>query len=522
MRTQGPGGPSERRVRRARIAHLARFLVAPATVYLAAFALRLFGLHAPIWGDEAWHFSASRRLFDAPTNVYTMLDPVSESWDHLFWWRPMFVGLLAPAAFVSFEAWRLWHLAFTATTPLFGYFILKDLRVRPAVLWTTIALLSVQPLLFTWGVVVFPDGLMTTFVAAALWMHVRGKVFVAAPLLTAALWSKESALVVAVYLTLHALVRSLTEPGARPLWKLLGPALLYLVGTVVGLIPLLTYMGSGGQPPGWVLANDGWAPLDRLFVHVALAPLFIVGLLWKRTRMWAGLPLVLATFYLLLTFVADRHVEGWYFTLPTFAALVAGGAVADEAIRRAPKVGFRFARPAIVSLLVVLTALASTSAALPKSEWKGTITHPIAGDPDFALWEEIEWTLKRGQEEQDLVTFFEGRHEHTIALVDVGWFFALYPFSPQADEVRQAYTEWYHGTPDDAERWEELLERRANVSVVHKNGSPANRAIVDTYSNCKVFENAFYLVFEGPRCAGRAPVVQGLYAEYMRKSAAPT
>src|SRR5687767_12838000 len=79
-------------------------------LYLATVALRLLNWRMVLFGDEAWHYFASRH-FGQPQGAITEIGASQpERLGRLVWWRPLFVLALAPAAALSFEAWRLLHL----------------------------------------------------------------------------------------------------------------------------------------------------------------------------------------------------------------------------------------------------------------------------------------------------------------------------------------------------------------------------------------------------------------------------
>lgn len=489
-------------------------VAAGAALYAIALALRLTAWRSPIDGDEAWHFYAARHLFSSPDNVIGFPGDRVLDVGSLFLWRPLFEAGLAPAAFISFDAWRLACIALTALTPCLAAATLLRLKSQPILAYGAGVALLVLPIFFRWGTVVFPDGPLTVAVAAALWARAGGHVRLSAALHLAAMWTKESAAVAVGYFLVVDLVASLRDGSSRVWPPRIARAPFYgMVVGVLGVLPLAAYALQGGRPPGWNHLNDGFAPLDRLVVFLPLLPVLVAGLAWPRTRVVAGLALAYPAFYLTLTLFADRHIELWYLVLPSYVAVMAVAYVLDEARLAAKRVAWKGARRGVAVVAVGLALLVVAHAVLPQSTpGKGALTHPITGESDRSLVEEIRWTNMRGQNDEDLFAAVTGRHDPVVALVDVDWFYALYPFAETSGVVRQAYTASFEGGAHDAASWAALVEERANLTVVGPvDAGPLNAALRAVYHDCLVFENPSYLAFEGARCPGRAAALEDRY-----------
>jgi len=470
-------------------------------VYLVGLSARLPAWHGTLFGDEAWHFYGARHLGRAAANVHPMLRDDVAPLAHLVWWRPLFELSLAPAAWISFDAWRLAHILVTATLPLFAWLILRDLGVRRVYAYAAAAVVAFEGLFVSWSAIVFPDSLLTTAFAAGLWSMVRRRPRATGAFFLAAMWVKESALVGVVAVVGLMFVANVRK--GRPLCPLvLDPmerAGAWPAG--LGLLPLLFYLSQGGAPPGWTHGGDTRFAMDHLTLVLPFAVFIVLGIKWPRTRRFALLALAYPAFYLFIAAVLGRQIETWYLVLPSFLSVVAVALVLDEWHSRArpsQAVGRRVVVGLVGALLLMQVAVPITAA------WKGPPAHPITGLPDPSYLDAVRFVNARDRTVPDAFEAVRQRDHGTVFLVDLGWFFTLYPFAEMASTVRTGYSEWYDGSEASADDWAHLVESFAASTLVHKETRPVNEALRSVYADCIVYENPDYVVIDGRGCTGRA------------------
>jgi hypothetical protein len=86
-----------------------------------------------------------------------------------------------------------------------------------------------------------------------------------------------------------------------------------------------------------------------------------------------------------------------------------------------------------------------------------------------------------------------------VLLVDVAWFFAIWPFSERAGFVATAYTEG--SVPDQV--WGDAVEDIANTTVLRRGTTPLSLALGDVYGDCMTDASPEYVILRGQGCKGR-------------------
>lgn len=484
--------------------------------YLVAVALRLSMWLSPVYGDEAWHFYLAHHWGRDAPNLHPMDLETTEDLTALFWWRPLFEALLAPFAYVSFPAWRLAHLLITATLPLWAVAILRGRGVARRVAYPAGAAVAFLPQFVTWSVIVFPDGLMTTFFAAALWARQRGRTLWAAAGFIAACWTKEFAAVSVAALAAASLTRALRERRAT-LWPpRLDPDTFRLAAALaLGLVPVGFYLLNGFRAPGWSPPGPLGPILDHALLLPWMAGALAVGLAWPRPRPHVLLALVYPGFLVVLHGPLQRGIEIWYYVLPTFLVLLALAVTCDEAMRRARTAPRPAHAKALRAVAAITVALLLADLSLPSNAAKTLAFRPLGGEPEPSMAEAIHDQNARDFDLEHTYAAAKGTGARTVFLVDVGWFFHLYPFAEGFQTVRVGYGEWFDGTRGQADRWARLIESQTDLTVIgHPEANAAfNQALRSTYADCTVFAVPNYVVIAGPSCPGRGG---DLFANYER------
>lgn len=467
-------------------------------------AIRLNSWQSPLFGDEAWHYYVARHLGQDPGHIHTMLDAEGVRIRHLFLWRPVFELLLLPAALVSFDAWRLAHLFLTSSLVPLTYFILRERGVRAPIALAGAAAVLLSPVFHTWSIIVFPDGLLTTAIAAALFFESRGRTGLATGFFVLAAWIKEVGLVLLGFLFLLELVAGLRRMDSSlcPLRLNAHQTRLALAG-LIGALPAMLFVSQGGQFPGWSTGGDPAALVDLLFLLPWLAPVVFAGLAWPRTRRAALLALVYPLFFSTYRLAFNGGVELWYHVLPSFLAVVAAALVLDELWRRA---GSRPApRAAASAVLLVVGGLLAAGAFVPGSPAKAALLSPASAEPRPSLADTFQAMERQDADLPEAFAQVPPAAWGHVFLVDPAWFLTLYPFGERAATLRYAYTEWWNGTGADLARWVILLEQFADVTLVSKPLAVGrlSEAIRTTYADCTLFENPSYVLLDTRACAGR-------------------
>ncbi|MEK6975988.1 MAG: hypothetical protein AABY18_06570 [Candidatus Thermoplasmatota archaeon] len=465
--------------------------VAPASLYLVAVAARLSLAWTRPFGDEAHHYYIARHFGHGPTNVLGMLD---NEW--LFWWRPLFSLLLSPGAQFGFTGFRVGYVLLAAVLAPALWSWLRGRGVSPVASATAGGLAALHPFLVVWGVRAFPDGLMVAVFVAGLAVWERGRVLAGAALLLAATWVKEVALVgVAVIL-----VEELLPDVHRDRWDLqvrLRPRHVALLAVLaLSYVPHLYAESIGGRSPGWSRDGSLAAVVDGAFTTIWFVPLVAVGLLFRQSRRPAILALAYLAFFGGYAVAFGGRAEQWYFVMPTVLGIAAAVAAIDAARVSARPALRRLARPAAAVAVAILAAQVLLPAA---TAGKQEALHPTVDVFELSYLETVR--AERGRD-QDLWTALDqlrGDDLHNVFLVDVAWFFAIWPVSERADLVATAYT--VGSAPDGV--WVAAIEEVANTTFLRVEGTPLNLAIRDVYEDCITVASREYVILRGQGCQGR-------------------
>jgi hypothetical protein len=488
----------------------------PLALYAVALAARLPLLRMPIYGDEAVLYYLSRHPLQDALNIHPLDLPDVYRLGFFFWWRPGFRLLLVPGALVSFQAYRLLHLAITALLPVLTLLLLRALGVRRWIAAAAGLGVAVYPTFVHWGVIVFPDSTMVVAFTAGLLAWTRRRFAWAAAAFTAAIWLKEVAVVGVAFLGVWAAAEALRERRWR--WWPPRPdaaTAACLSAIVLGILPLLYYMGQGGAQPGWTRGGNGRDLPDYLWPSIWLAGFALAGLCWRRTRLLAALSFVYPAFYLWYAWRLDRGVELWYIVEPVFLGLLASVLVVDELWARSARSARRWPRAMAVGASVLVFGVVALQVLAPAA-WtvKGELLAPIGHRTEASLQE--VYVRDYGFDPlADLMAHLSPGDLRTAFLVDFGWFYIAYPFGEKAQTVRFAFTGYEFNTVHEIARWTTLVETGSNVTIVHTPATinPLNQALRTAYGDCATYTNVHYMVIHAAPCPGRTDRV---VAEYER------
>lgn len=458
----------------------------PALLFAAAAALRLWLVGSPLYGDEAAHYHIARHLGAAPANVHHAdLLP-----SHLFPARPAFFLLLSPGAQFGFTGFRIEAALLSSLLPVLAWALLRQMGARPAVAASAGAVVALHPWMAVWGTRGFPDSLMAVFLLAGLLAHARGRPLAAGLLLALAAWTKETGIVPLAAVGLWSLAAAVRrgEAGLWPL-RLDRTCTAYLAAGILAAAPLAaSVLLLGARAPGWATTPMGWADLDHAFLSAWLLPPLLAGLAWRRTRPWSALGLAFPAFYLAYSLGLGRGLSIWYYVASAALAAVAAFLALDEGVRRLRPAAGRWVPAGAAALLLVPLAVPGAAAAWMAAPAAGTPSTgyadlgPLAGAPDPV----------RGA-----AAFVAGAPN--VFVVDVGWFYVLFPFSGSAGQLGYAYSEFH----SNLTAWADAIEEVADWTVVEKHDIPLNRAIRAVYRDCVRHEDAQYAILAGKECADR-------------------
>lgn len=465
-----------------------------AAILVALFGLAL-ALRLPLagtdpFGDEAVHYHVARDFGQPPAHVDN--PPPDRS---LLWGRPAFFLLLAPAAQASFVAFRLEHILLASLLPSLVAVLARAWGAqRPFAAAAGLAV-AVHPLYVLYGVHVFPDALLTLWSLLALWARRHGRMALAAILLVVACWTKEVGLVLAGALLAADMARGI-RAGTVGLWPLraTAEASLGLFAALAGAAPLAASQLLGARFPGWSTGGPAWALVDLIPLSVWLLLPLVTATLRARTRSLSVLALVYPAFYLLYRFVLGRRVEEWYALLPGALALAALAVLLGSWIEEA-RGSRRLSR--IVGTMAVAAALLLVAVSPTIGHPFERVTRPFTTSPGPDLVA-LERDLPRQHDLQDAAAYLRAHHAPQTLLVDVGWFFVVYPFSDDVDELRYRFSD---GTADQADGWARELEQDGLTIVLwNYESGKVNTVLRRVYSDCVVYRNAGYSIVDGSGC----------------------
>ena len=480
-------------------------------LYLAALLPRLALAWTKPFGDEAHHYYVARHFGDGPFNVQTMGGPPDNHW--LFWWRPLFSLLLSPGAQFGFTGFRLGYVLLVALLAPATWWWLRGRGVRNGASVAAGAAVALHPFLVVWGVRAFPDELMATAFVLGLAAWERGRRLAGAALLLAATWVKEVALVgVAVVLAQELLAGVRRDGGdlsVRVGWR---HALLALV-LALSYVPHLYAEHIGGRAPGWSRGGEPWDVVDGAFTTVWLVPIVAAGLLWAPSRRPALLALTYLAFFAGYTLVLHGRAEQWYYVLPTVLAFATVAAVADAVALHPLKDLRKLGRPLVAVLVAILAAQVLLPAATPG---KSEALHPGVPVRELSYAETVRAERARDRDLWTAIGQLTPEDRQAVLLVDVAWFFAIWPMSEEAGTVATAYT--LGSVPDQV--WAGAIEQVANATLLHRELTPLSLAIGDVYGDCITDATREYAILRGQDCPGRLEQLKAAYEAHKARQEA--
>lgn len=506
--------------------------VTAGSLYLLAWAVRFPILDSHPYTAEAAHYWIARHLWDAGNNLYA-IDGWHSEVPWLFWQRPLFSLLLWPGAAVSFPAYRILHLAFTAAIPSLGFLLLRSLGARTAAAAIAGVALVVHPQLVTWSVLVLPDSLVATLTLAALLAAQAGRLNVTGGLLLAATWVKEVAIVTPLALLALALW---WEPGGdRPADRAAGrvrwfPLRMGVWATMLTYVCMLAFMplayslALGGTFPGWGRGGDAAAVLERVWLTPWFAPLALLALAFPASRRLGAVALAWCGFFLAYRLVLGRSVEAWYYVVPATLVVLAAAAALDAAWRAARPGAW--GRKAVAVAAGLAVALAGMHVALDDTvAAKRAVVTPFSHVGSWSLRQALAFEEVREDDLHEVLDALgrdasqgDGQDGGIWFTVDVDWSFVIHPISERADRVYLDYSSRHPAESPDVERVAGILEDEAWVTLVKRIDAPLSLALASVYGDCAMAESGSYVALRGADCAGRAPQLR---AEFDRRAASP-
>lgn len=489
-------------------------LIGLGALYLGAFLLRLPILPSLPYGDEGMFFHVAQRWWNPPPfldDIYD--DPVHPYLPFLFFHRPFFHVLMRPAASISFEAYRFFHILLTALLAPLATMILRQSGVRKRLAYPAGALIAASPALLAWNVFLWPDSLMTLLLAMSLWFALRRQGLWAGIFAVAAVWTKETAFAAVAFLLGYALWEGWRERRTT-VWPLRFDTVQsgYAVAFAIAPFPLAIAMGLGLGFPGGP-SDTNYAPrlLDGLFLTLWLLPALLVGLTWRRSRMLAFLGLLYPVVYLALHLLLHRGVEGWYMVPANYFVVLGAALALDEAWRRGDRTRRRPHCCIAPYAAVLLAALLAFHVLGPATPVKGRLLHPVTGQAEGSVFQVYDYELHRSPNLRAVLDVLDARRPHTVMMVDVYLPTALYPLSSKSEKQLGWGTLITQSFHQDLIPWVTAIEDRSNLTLVEKHEHALNLAIRSTYADCLIHDNFEFAVIDGPGCRGRGDALRTEY-----------
>lgn len=459
-----------------------------AGLWAVAAAARLALLDGPLYGDESAHYAVSRGWGSDPDNV----TPDYELNGALWWQRPLFSMLLAPGAAFGLDGYRIEHALLAALLPVLVAEVARKAGVRPLLAAGAGLAVALHPFFVLWGARVFPDAMMAALVLAGLRAHQARRPLAAAGLLLAAVWVKETA-AVALLALLAWTLWSGRRAGDVDLWpmRLDRPSTALLFACVLAPLPLAhAILDVGGRLPGWSSTPLSWAHGSGFFLTAWIAVPVLAGLAWRRSRPFSLLALAYPAFYVAYA-VLGHGVEFWYLVLPAALSVLAAAVALEVAARHASASVRASGKAAAAGLALILAILILVPSTLGAKD----LASP--GAPPPASLAQLSDQLQ-GDDLADVVAAIRADQWAVVFLVDPGWFHVDHPFAERAGALGWAYTT----VNIPLGEWTYAVEG-SDVTVLMKVGRPLNEALREAYADCIQYEDATYVLIEGPRCLGR-------------------
>lgn len=464
---------------------------------LLSFGVRVSMLGSDPYGDEAVHFHIARSFgLDNPRVVN------EGAKTYLFVQRPLFSLLMWPGAILGFAAYRVWHMLFASALVVVVFGMLREQRVRPVLAAGAGLILTLHPTFVLWGLRVFPDTLMTLMLVLAVRAHLMKRPIQTGGFALAAVWIKEVAVVVVATLFIWSTVRAWIQRDFG-LWPFRMDRMQTALGAALALSMLPLWLGISyfdGRFPGWSTNYRPIFVVDNMFLSLWLVPMVALGLMYRRTRIFAIVALALAAFFVYYRFGLGRGVDDWFWVSTGVLSLTAAAITFERslsAVAARSRRGLNWAPVAIGAAGFVVLALQIVAPAGTQARELAYTSHDSLQPP---LWSAVK-KASGHTDLQEVVAWLEKRQPLNLLLADVGWFYVDYPFSDLAPHVGVAYTEPEIGA--GVELWVEAIEEAANYTVLMETHWPMNGAIRETYAECVEFREGPYWVINGQNCAGR-------------------
>lgn len=459
-----------------------------------ALAVRLPLSTSDPYGDEGAHYAIARGL-GAVSDHIQQPPPLHL----LFLGRPLFALVLWPAALISFKAFRILHIVLASALPSLASAVGRAHGAGRITATAAGLVIVFHPLFLVYAIRVFPDTLLALATLAGLLARRLDRPGLSSIFLVAAAWIKEPGLVAIAALAAVDLWRD-ARVGAVRLWPLRISlrATLWAITAAAAVLPLVLLLALGGRLPGWTAGGPTWARLDTVLLSSWMGLILALGLVRRSTRSAAALGLVFPLFYLAYRLVLGRNVEEWYGVLPASLALAAASVVVHDGLRVARPI--RWWRPAATATLtaIVVAALVVLAVA-PGTSHLRTYAAPLSKDirpnlPD--TWHGLD----HARELQTALAQLQTRHEAKILLVDVGWYFIVYPFGDVGSSERYRYSD---GTAWDRDGWtHDMEDKNTTVVLWVYEGGKVNGVLRDVYGDCAQYSNASFVLYDGADCQG--------------------
>jgi hypothetical protein len=470
-------------------------------------ALRWPLLHATVYGDEALHYSEARTLGFLDTNIFWVGPDIPFLPVSFVLGRPLFALLHAPGAwadgFTGFRALGMGYAALLA--PLAFETGRRAGAGRPASVAAGLAV-ACHPAFIIWGARIFPDSLMACLVLAALCSWMAGRSALAALLLVAACWTKESALAVAGSLAGLAIL----EAARRP--RLAGGSVAAVANdrrvrwacaaVILGVAPVVAGYLAYPRFPGWVVGGDLGPALERLWLFSWLVPLSAFALRLPRARPVAFSCIGLAVFYVGYSQLRGGFLQSWYAILPACLAIVCCAVVLDAGLRslRWP----RLVAPPVAAAVGFAFIVAFVGSSGPVA-----LLHPLAPAREAGLAESEAFVKAEHPDLAAAIAFQRSRQPATVLELDVDFLYLDFPFSG-SESTSFSYPIFTAPQDVPTDRLVSFAET-ADLVWLHHHGTPFGKAFLATYGPCEVFAAGGFHAFMMQGCQGRLSELQARF-----------
>jgi hypothetical protein len=461
-----------------------------AGLYAVALGCRLAFLQGPLLGEEAAFYSVARHWGADPTNVF----PPYQLNEALWWQRPVASIAMAPGAAFGVTGLRLEHALVASLIPVFVAVAARRAGTRPGLAVAAGLALALFPALVLWGARASPGPWSAVLALAGLLALQGRRPVVAAGLLLCAAWTHEAA----IPLVAAAFVRAVWQgrrAGLVRLWPLeLDRASTALLAALLAAPLPFAYAQVVLQGRGVSIASaSAWDDTGALVPSPWLLAPLLGGLLFATARPWAILALAAIGTPLAMSSLVLGHDPS--FSLPlalvVLASVVTVSAAARHAAPAVRRAGVAAGAVAAVALLTVALIPSSFGA----RDWAG----PADATPPLS---ELDTALAGDGLDKVLPHILDDQWD-LVLLVDVAWPHVEEPFARRAETLGWSYT----GLGQPPEVWSYAVEN-SQVTVLAKTDRPVNESLRRTYADCVQYEDAAYVLLDGPRCPGRTEALR--------------